>query len=73
MLPSQWMNALLEPEMVRSKLSQGGIPLQKLRLKYRKSSDLVLALPQEGKVRNIAYGIKISKNKTLVPGPQGLA
>ena len=26
-------------------------------------------IPQEGKIRNIAYGIKISEKKTLTPGP----
>ena len=34
-------------------------------------SALGILVPQEGKVRNIAYGIKISKGKMLVPGPIG--
>jgi len=31
-------------------------------------TEIGVLVPQEGKVRNIAYGIKISENKTLVPG-----
>ena len=30
---------------------------------------LGVLVPEQGKVRNIAYGINISKGKTLVPGP----
>lgn len=32
-------------------------------------SELGILVPQEGKFRNIAYGIRISKGKTLVSGP----
>lgn len=31
-------------------------------------TEIGVLVPQEGRVRNIAYGIKISENKTLVPG-----
>ena len=31
--------------------------------------ELGILIPEEGKVRNIAYGIKISDKKTLIPGP----
>ena len=34
-------------------------------------SELGILVPQEGKVRNISYGIAISKGKALVPGPVG--
>ena len=33
-------------------------------------TEIGVLVPQEGRVRNIAYGIKISENKTLVPGPK---
>ena len=32
-------------------------------------SGLGILVPKEGRVRNIAYGIKISKGKIIVPGP----
>lgn len=31
-------------------------------------TEIGVLVPQEGRVRNIAYGIRISENKTLVPG-----
>lgn len=33
-------------------------------------TEIGVLVPQEGRVRNIAYGIKISENKTIVPGPK---
>ena len=33
-------------------------------------TEIGVLVPQEGRVRNIAYGIKISQNQTLVPGPK---
>ena len=32
-------------------------------------AEIGILIPEEGKVRNIAYGIKISDKKTLIPGP----
>ena len=32
-------------------------------------AEVGVLIPQEGKIRNIAYGIKISEKKTLTPGP----
>ena len=33
-------------------------------------TEIGVLVPQEGRVRNIAYGIRISENKTLLPGPK---
>ncbi|MBP5565973.1 MAG: Fic family protein [Bacteroidales bacterium] len=33
-------------------------------------TEIGILVPQEGRVRNIAYGIRISENKTLLPGPK---
>lgn len=32
-------------------------------------AEIGVLIPEEGKVRNIAYGIKISDKRNLIPGP----
>jgi hypothetical protein len=32
-------------------------------------AEIGILIPEEGRIRNIAYGIRISDKKVLVPGP----